>query len=386
MKICIIHSLWGDYARGGAEQVLKLIISELQQQGHEVVLITTQPKKFQLVVEDNGLKVYYLYSNFYTSNQRPYWWRFFEHNLNVINFKKLNDVKRILAQEKPEVVWTHNLIGLGFLVFRLFKKETYRHLHTLHDIQLLHPSGLLMWEKEKIVNSFVAQVYQFIIRLYVSKHSLIISPSKWLLDFHKQKGFFIKNNCLVLGNPVKEIAELKITKPLSSEFTFLYIGQIEKHKGTELLIKAFQKISNQNVRLVIIGDGSLLPVLKEKNTDARIDYTGKLTSSLVSEIMKKSDCLVVPSLCYENFPTVILEAMNAKLPVIGSAFGGIKEMLSNDNLLFEPTLDSLTTKLLWASEHIDDLKKISHNIFSEFKVTSVEQYCKQLGLHSKTLL
>jgi glycosyltransferase involved in cell wall biosynthesis len=48
-----------------------------------------------------------------------------------------------------------------------------------------------------------------------------------------------------------------------------------------------------------------------------------------ADILKGFDALVVPSLM-ESFPNVILEAMMLKVPVVGTAVGGIGEMLSND--------------------------------------------------------
>jgi len=53
--------------------------------------------------------------------------------------------------------------------------------------------------------------------------------------------------------------------------------------------------------------------------------------------MRRSDCLVVPSFCYENSPTTIYEANKIGLSVIASRLGGIPELIERkDDFLFEP--------------------------------------------------
>ena len=47
MKIIIINNLYYPYHKGGAEKVCETLIKNYQQQGHEVILITTKPKKSQ---------------------------------------------------------------------------------------------------------------------------------------------------------------------------------------------------------------------------------------------------------------------------------------------------------------------------------------------------
>jgi glycosyltransferase involved in cell wall biosynthesis len=100
----------------------------------------------------------------------------------------------------------------------------------------------------------------------------------------------------------------------------------------------------------------------------------------VKKIMKAADCLVVPSLCYENYPTVILEARGVLLPVIGSNFGGIKEMIKNEKFLFIPTCENIREKLVYFSENHQKIKteSIEHN---DLFLLSVEDYLKRLPLN-----
>ena len=148
--------------------------------------------------------------------------------------------------------------------------------------------------------------------------------------------------------------------------SFLYVGQIERHKGVELLINAFKKLEG-DYGLLIVGPGSMLEELKENTKDARIKFLGSKSKEEVRELMQKADCLVVPSLCYENSPTVIYEAFANNLPVIASDLGGIPELL-DENCLFKPEEDELLQKL-------KDFKKSSQK---PVKSMSAEEYVERI--------
>jgi glycosyltransferase involved in cell wall biosynthesis len=383
MKICIIHNLWGRDARGGAESVLKLLVQHLQSIGHQVVIITTQAiSKKTITTFSDGVKIYSLPSSYLSLPKLSQWRRLVFHIIGSFNIKAYFKVQHIIKTENPEIVWTHNLVGIGTIILRLFHKKNIRHLHNLHDIQLLHPSGLLMRGHEKLIDSFIASLYQAIQRVYLLSFSEIISPSKWLLDIHKQKGFFKNNPCQILPNPFSYNSNARQAQfdNAKQSFTFLYVGQIEQHKGIKLLIDVFTKITNQDLRLTIVGTGSLLQYVKDKNSDNRITFTGQQTPLAVAEIMERADCLVVPSLCYENFPTVIVEAISARLPVVGSNFGGIRELIFNRDFLCEPTVEELTEKLIWAFNHREKLDDLFFSTNTNIQKISVSKYCQNLKL------
>lgn len=381
MKICIIHNLWGKEARGGAESILESIVSHLQLNKHQVFVITTQAESKKIIIETiDSVKVYALPSDYVSLAKLPQWRRLLFHIVHSFNVITYIRVKKIIKSENPEVAWTHNLVGLGSIIFCLFHSKNIRHIHTLHDIQLLHPSGLLMRGQEKLINSFIALVYQLIQKVYISNFSEIISPSQWLLKTHRQKGFFKENKCYVLPNPFLRQSNIGGEKHKDSKdsFTFLYVGQIESHKGIAILIDSFKRIINQQLRLVIVGEGSLLQNIKDQNVDTRIEYMGRQNKASVREIMLAVDCLVVPSICYENYPTVILEAIAAQTPVLGSNFGGITELIPDNQFLFEPTENEIVKKLIWAFEHHNELENLFFTSAKRSNIISLTEYCQQL--------
>lgn len=351
MRIGLCHNLYGKFSHGGAETAVELMATNLRKSGHEVFLITTKPRK-EIIKEEPGLKIYYIDSKFYHLADLNILSRLFWQISNILSFKKYFKIKNILIKEKPELVITHNLMGLGFLTPLAIRKLNIKHEHLLHDIQLLYPSGLMIYGHENILNSLGAKIYQSLTRILFNSPSKIISPSKWLLDLHLSRGFFKKSETELKpfdwgeNKPIKQNAAPTKKKSLN----FLFVGQIEEQKGVLLLIKAFKKINDSELRLTIAsrnGGQKINEAEKLSEEDKRIKILSPLTFAETKNLMENSDCLIVPSLCYENSPTVIYGAHSANLPVIASRIGGIPEICNQNDLLFEPgNIDDLIEKIL----------------------------------------
>lgn len=349
MKIALLNNLFAPYSRGGAETLLDQMITDYLQENQELVLITTRPRDKKLInllkeADTNSkIKTYWLPSYYYTLGQIPKWQRVFWHITNIFSFKNAKQIENILRQEKPDLVITHNLMGLGFLAPRTIRKLGLRHEHYLHDIQLLHPSGLMFFNQENIIDHLAARVYQLFTRLLFASPAKVISPSLWLLDKHGERGFFrnseteIKN---LNGNlpPLEELGLNVSTKNHPAQ-NFLFVGQVEHHKGIFLLLDAFSRAQaeNQDLNLTIVGTGSSLEEAKKIASQLKnVIFTGRLEKPAVTKLMAENDYLIVPSLCYENAPLTIMEAHAAKLPVIASRLGGIPEITSPQDKLFVP--------------------------------------------------
>lgn len=340
MKIVILNNLYYPYNRGGAEAVVKVIIDDLKSQGHDVFLITNKPKTTakNSNLENKDLKIYYIESNYFNLAELSLAKKLIWHFNNLFSFKNSKYIKEILKTERPDLIMTHNLMGLGFRLPVIIRNLKITHEHYLHDIQLLHPSGLIMFGNENIVNSLIAKIYQYFTRCFFSSPYKIISPSKWLLEQHLKKSFFKKsiteiNNVFAKNN----VEELKTISKKGNNF--LFIGQIEYHKGITLLIKSFKEALKikPEIKLSVVGNGLLLDKLINENSDQKeIEFIGRVEGYELKKIMSKNDYLIVPSLCYENAPTTIFEAHSNGLKVIAAEIGGIPEIVNSNDELFKP--------------------------------------------------
>ena len=329
MRIGLVNNLYKPYQKGGAERIVELLNNELTELGHTVFIISTRPKTIKTNEEVN---TYYLPSSYSELSHLSFIQRLVWQIINLFNIKKYQQITKILKTEKPDLVITNNLMGLGLLTQLAIKNKGIKHIHVLHDIQLLHPSGLMYFGHEELINSLFAKTYQKIVKLLFKK-LIVISPSNWLLKLHQSHKLFEDSKTKVIANPF--IQNKNIIKNNDSK-DFIFIGQLEEHKGIDLFVKAATRFTDYN--FLIVGSGSLkieetinLKILGQKNSDE------------VSRLLSDSLAAIIPSRCYENSPTVIYEAAAVNTPVIAANLGGIPELIEKfGGLLFEPdNLDSL---------------------------------------------
>ncbi len=384
MKIAIITNVFHPYERGGAEKVVKHLVNELKKD-NQVVLITTKPKGLALELEEAQnikkysffpLNIYYYLNDFKHNAIIRLIWHFFDQ----FNLHSFFVARKILKKEKPDLVITHSLMGIGFLIPKAIKK--YKWIHTLHDAQLAVPSGLIIKDNEKdfFVSGFLTKCYARINKCLFGSLQKVVSPSQWLLDFHEEKGFFKNCEKRVLPNPasfeIKSNPKQEFEKPIK----ILFLGQIQEHKGIIFLAKALKKLDRQ-FKLIIAGAGTKEIELKSIiHDDNRFRFLGKVDSNQIKNLLDFCDYLIVPSLCYENSPTVIYEAFSQGVPVIAADIGGVAELVKQGQtgFIFDSANTQQMLEAINRAEAVENYAQISQNCIDLIKEYTPENYLKNL--------
>jgi len=110
-----------------------------------------------------------------------------------------------------------------------------------------------------------------------------------------------------------------------------FISRLEKTKGLEELLSAYQMIKEKNnhLELIIAGTGSLEEkITKISKSDASVKYLGHLCSG-ISDLLHEIDIFVLPSY-QEGLPYSIIEACMAECAIIATDVGGIPEIIENE--------------------------------------------------------
>lgn len=349
MVIGVVNNLFPPYGRGsGAEVVAANMVNELRIAGHEVFIITTKPHRVQ---RSDLVDLYYLPSRYEAlkklTNLHKIIWYLGQLSLPLHRRR----LQQILQDRQPDLVITHNLIGLGFFLPRLLHQLHIKHEHVLHDIQLLHPSGLMYWQHENLITSLPARCYQLATRRSLRWAQKIISPSEWLLKLHQAHGFFTSQTSVVQTNFQLQ----KLTpKPLVKPAHFVFTGQLEEHKGLKVLLAAWQQAGLPATRahLSIAGGGSLSDWIKDQCTPTNNSrYLGYLERDGIEKLLATAQVVITPSLVYENSPTSIWEAASHGLNAIASDIGGIPELKNYLNLHLIPPgdIEALAQKIVQLS-------------------------------------
>jgi glycosyltransferase involved in cell wall biosynthesis len=125
------------------------------------------------------------------------------------------------------------------------------------------------------------------------------------------------------------------------DLTVVYLGRLERRKGTLDLIRAVPEVVRRvpDARFVLVGaDRPHCPggrthaqyIAQELPAEARarIELTGELSDEEVDRRLQRADLFVAPSL-YESFGLIFLEAMRWGTPVLGTFTGGIPEIIED---------------------------------------------------------
>ena len=379
MKICLISNLFPPIERGGAEKVAQAMARGLRKAGHDVFIISTKPQgEFKQEIEDNlkiyrfrPLNIYYYLNDFKHHAIVRLLWHFFD----IFNFHSYFVIKKILINEKPDLVISHCLMGIGFLLPTLIKRLKIKHFHVIHDVQLAVPSGLILkcQENNFAISGFLTNWYTKLCAKLFSGINLIISPSKWLLDFYLNKDFFKQTKTVVLTNPLQ-------TQPFDQpkkckQNKYLFIGQIKPHKGIQWLIDVWEK-NNLMSELIIIGDGDKLIVQKQN-----IKVIGRKNQQEIMDQFQQIDFLIMPSLCYENSPTLIPLSFACATPLIVANIGGAGEAVNETNgFKFESKDEADFLQKLRQSMELPNAEytKLSQNCLLQAKNYSFDTYISQI--------
>lgn len=123
--------------------------------------------------------------------------------------------------------------------------------------------------------------------------------------------------------------------PPSTSRTVLYVGRLAPEKGIVALLDAWGVDPPCGLELEVIGDGPLRADL-ERERPPGVVLTGPATRDEVRQAMSRSRVLVFPSLWYETFGMVLIEAMASGLPILASDIGGTAEVVGDAGWLREP--------------------------------------------------
>ena len=113
----------------------------------------------------------------------------------------------------------------------------------------------------------------------------------------------------------------------------LYVGRLSQEKGISVLATAMRRLQGR-VGLTVVGVGPQADLLDNL---PGVRLLGALPGNEVMELMRHTQMLVLPSICYENFPRTLVEAFGCGLPVVASRLGGMAHLIDHDRngLLFD---------------------------------------------------
>ena len=169
----------------------------------------------------------------------------------------------------------------------------------------------------------------------------------------------------------------------------LSVGELNKNKNHQIVLKSLAKINNKNIHYAICGAGKLqneLKILGEKlNILSQFHLLGQRKD--VPEILKCGDVFVFPSL-REGLGLAALEAMASGLPLIVSDNRGSRDYAVNDfnsYVIKTNDIDSYKNSIINLLDNAEIRKKFISNsskTVEKFSLTKVSEKMKKIYLSS----
>ncbi|WP_291275245.1 glycosyltransferase [Flavobacterium sp.] len=182
-----------------------------------------------------------------------------------------------------------------------------------------------------------------------------------------------------------------VTSPVAPEFTsegyYIFVGRTSDQKGLPLLLKTFEENKKE---LMIVGDGPLNEMAESfARRNANITFAGELPLEETYRRIAKAKALIAPSQSDEPFGRTIAEAFAHGTPVIGSALGGISELIQDgvNGFLFDPYQATALQETITKFENFENAELMRRGAFDSYqkKFTSNMNYDSVMEIYNKVL-
>lgn len=383
MNVLIIHTYYYPIMVGGAEYSVKKIAEGLASRGYNVfVLCDTDGDNVDEVI--NNVKIFRRKmitlrqnNNFITKVIRA-----FTELFNLLNcwiildiFNKLNNTTTIC--------YTNSLRRISRVPWIIAKLKKIPIIDTQREYRMLRLIP---------TQSFLNKFWAFGNKIASSLVDYEAFVSKASMDIHTSKGFFPKAQKHIIYNSidfdlntVRQNIEKKVQSASTHyKFKFVYLGSLEKHKGIDILLSAYNLLysSNANIELHIAGKGSMEKLVNEEiHKNNTIIFHGWLSEGQVGSLLSQVDCLICPSIWAEPFGRVVLDAYKYGIPAIVSRSGGLAETVidKQTGLLVEPnSITDLHEAMNLISTDLDLYIKLSRGISSHIVNYSIDRQLDKL--------
>lgn len=330
---------------GGAELIVQYLAEGLAGHGHRVTVVSTcGPEMEPYPVEQrNGVEVIRFFpKNLYwhwTRGNRPGYQKTLWHMRDAWNTDGGQRFRAILDESQPDLLHTHLIDGMSAVLWRRARQQKIPVIHTAHDYHLLCPRSLMLTRSLKLCVK--PQAY---CRIYRAWHlrttrdiDVFCSPSQFLIDKHKAAGLTAPTVVVRNGIPLASILlkQWIAHKPRR----FLFAARLTVEKGCQVVLDAMKLIPPElDFELCVAGKGAFEEAFRAAAAaDRRIRLLGYIQGEAKTAVFREADCLLLPSLWYENAPVVIVEAAAYGIGVIASRIGAIPEFITHEKngLLFD---------------------------------------------------
>lgn len=242
-------------------------------------------------------------------------------------FKSYHQVKA-LTKNRYDLVHCHSPIcaAMTRVAFRKERKKGTKVIYTAHGFHFFKGAPLINWliyyPIEKVASYFTD------VLITINKEDYERARTK----FHAKKVEYVPG----VGIDIEKFNNIKVNivqkrKELGVDLddtVLLSVGELNKNKNHQIIIRALAKLHRPNVKYIVVGQGALKGYLvnlaKELGVEKQVIFLGFRED--VAEIYKVADIFVFPSK-REGLSVALMEALASGLPVVASDIRGNEDVI-----------------------------------------------------------
>ena len=245
-------------------------------------------------------------------------------------FKAYKELKKVIDKENFDIIHCHTPVAafLTRLAARKARKNGTRVIYTAHGFHFSKEAPLLNWLIYFPIEWFASFFTDCIITLNKEDYNRAKKHLKAKSIYHVHGvGVDTDRFSDVVESKSEILKELNL--PENTKILFS-VGELNKNKNHQVILKAMAKINDDNLYYLIAGNGvqekKLCELSKELGIEKKVKLLGYRTD--INRLLNAVDIFCFPS-HREGLPVSVMEAMASGLPVIASNIRGNTDLIDS---------------------------------------------------------
>jgi glycosyltransferase involved in cell wall biosynthesis len=272
-------------------------------------------------------------------------WRLRRFLLSFFNIRYYRIIKNEIGKFKPDIIHAHSFSGNISPSFLIAAKR-----YNIPVVVTPHYLGHYAFPQIRLSKIYrISRWLKVWFHLKIAERyiNFFICPANIFAEHLKNEVGINSNKVKVVPHFIEWENTTEARDSGNKDFDnkdILYVGRLSKEKGIEYLIQAMSKIKEEHpgVYLHIVGEGNMEQSLKDlankPGIEDKVIFHSYIPHENLATMYRKSRVFILPSVCMENAPLTLIEAMSQGTPVVTTNIGGQAELVQDgfNGLLVNP--------------------------------------------------